>query len=157
MAKFKAPSAAVLKARAARAARSQDSDKNDKWFIREVSDKISMSMKQRTQLAAEFLKSKVVKNISRPVTKGHGPRGGRLITDRSKPGEYPKADTTQLMKSIFSDVRETKKGRWDGYVGTPLDYGAILELSQRLDRSYIRRTLDEERDNIKRILTGPIR
>jgi len=43
---------------------------------------------------------------------------------------------------------------YDGYVGTPLDYGAILEL--KMNRSFLRRTLDEERPTIMKILRKPI-
>ncbi len=106
-------------------------------------------------MATELVHAKVVRNISRPVTKGIGPRGGLRITGRSKPGEYPKADTTQLMKTIFKHFQEDKPGVEAGYIGTPLDYGFILEY--KLDRSFLRRTLREENDKVTRILTGPIK
>lgn len=148
------PSAAVVAARdrressaAARAVRFQ-------WFIREVSDKVAMTLEQRMRVATNYLISKVVQNISRPVTKSKGPRGGNVVTDRSKPGEYPKAETTQLMKTIFGDVRNLGDGNVEGYVGTPLDYGLILET--KMDRSFLVRSLNENRDDIARILTGPI-
>lgn len=120
------------------------------WFIKEVSDKINFTMKQRVRIATELVKSQVVKNISKAV----GKSGGR-VTERSKPGEFPRADTTQLMKSIFGDTRTTADGAHEGYVGTPLDYGVILELYR--DRSFLRRTLDELRTPVTRILSGPIR
>jgi len=114
-----------------------------------------MTMKQRVKLATHLLQDKVVRNISRPVTKTTGPRGGRRITDRSKAGEFPKADTTQLMKSIFSEVRETGPGYFDGFVGTTLDYGAILEV--RMNRSFLVKTLNEELGKVRRILSGPMK
>ena len=147
-----APAPAVTAARARRAGAAAAGDARIQWFIREVSDKITMTMEQRVKLATEHLRDRVVRNISRPVTKGTGPRGGRVVVDRSKPGEFPKADTTQLMKSIFGETR-----RQDGYVGTTLDYGLILEVSERLNRSFLVRTLSDETPTIKRILTGPIR
>jgi len=57
------------------------------------------------------------------------------------------------MKTIFSDVR-FEDGGWTGYVGTPLDYGVILEL--RMNRSFLVRTLREKTPDLTRILTGPI-
>ncbi len=149
------PSAAVEAARARRAGRAGAGAVETEWFVKEVSDKVSLTMKQRVGIATELLKSKVVRNISTAVVKGTGPRGGRVVTGRSKPGEYPHAETTQLLKTVFSDVRETSRGVWDGFVGTPLDYGVILETM--MHRSFLVRTLNEERSKIQRILTGPIK
>lgn len=123
------------------------------WFIKEVSDTVDLTMKKRVRIATEFVKNKVIKNISRPVTKTIV--GGRVVvTDRSKPGEFPKADTTQLMKTIFTDFKTVSKHIHDGYVGTPLDYGLILEM--KLDRSFLIRTFNEERSNINRLLLGTL-
>ena len=160
MAKFKQPSAAVLAARARRGQQAADRSARIQWFIDEVSDKVAMSLEQRVKLATQFLKDKIVRNISRPVTKlspGRNRQGrftkGRVV-DRSKPGEFPKADTTQLMKTIFDDYTQDGR-RYLGHVGTPLDYGLILETKR--DRSFLKRTLDEEQSTITRILTGPIK
>jgi len=125
------------------------------WRIEEVSTKIEMTMKQRMTLVTQLLKDRVVRNISTPVVKGIGPRGGRVITGRSKPGEYPHAETEQLIRTIFSDVKQWKSGIIDGYVGTPLDYGLILET--RMQRSFLVRTLYEMTENIRKILMGPIK
>ena len=149
------PSEAVLGARGRRAGGQAARNVRIEWFIKEVSDKVAMTMKARVKLATEIVRNKVVKNISRPVTKGTGPRGGKVVTDRSKEGEYMKAETTQLMKTVFSDVRQTAPGVWDGFVGTPQDYGVILEL--RRNRKFLAATLNEERPTVKRILTGPIK
>ena len=164
----KPPSAAVIEARARRLARASESVAQTEWFIKEVSDKVRLSVRKRVKIATELVKSKVVKNISRPVTKIYvSGRQGRdakgqftarkrftRIRDRSKPGEFPKADTTQLLRTIFGVVIEESPGIIDGIVGTPLAYGLILELE--LDRSFLVRTLEEERTNVMRILTGPI-
>lgn len=154
MAKFKQPSAAVLAARARRGQQAADRSARIEWFIKEVSDKVEMTLEQRVKLATQFLKDKIVRNISRPVTKGIGSRGGRVVRDRSKPGEFPKADTTQLMKTIFDDYT-SQDHTFLGHVGTPLDYGLILETKR--DRSFLKRSLEEESGTIKRILTGPIK
>ncbi len=124
------------------------------WFDKEVSSKIELTLRQRMGLVVQLLESKVVTNIGRPVTKSKGPRGGTVVTNRSKRGEFPKLDTSQLQKTIFKDVRKVGKGI-EGYVGTPLDYGLILEV--KLDRSFLVRSLNSEKGKIKRILTGPIK
>ena len=144
----------VERARARRADAAAAQDVEIQWFIRAVCDKIAMSMKQRVRIATELVKNRVVQNISTPVTKGTGPRGGRVITNRSSPGEFPHAETTQLMKTIFGEVREEGSGDFNGYVGTPLDYGLILEV--RMERSFLRRTLEDSRAEVTQILSGPI-
>ena len=149
------PSAAVLAARARKGKIGAVRAARIEWFIENVSNKIQLTLKDRLRIAVQLLQSRVVENISRPVTKGTGPRGGRVVLNRSKPGEFPKADTTQLMKTIFVGVRQVEKNVREGFVGTPLDYGLILET--RMNRSFLLRTLNEERGRITRILTGPIR
>lgn len=144
----------VEAARERRAGAARDREVRIEWFIKEVSDKVSMTMKQRVSIATHLLKDRVVRNIAVPVVKGTGPRGGRVVTGRSSSGEYPRADTTQLMKTVFEEVREVRPGRHEGYVGTPLDYGLILET--RMNRSFLVRSLWESTGDIVRILTGPI-
>lgn len=73
-----------------------------------------------------------------------------MVTNRSKPGEFPKADYPLLMKTIFGEVITTSPGVYDGFVGTPLDYGLILET--RLDRAFLTRTFNEELDALRRII-----
>lgn len=153
MAKFKAPSAAVLAGRGRRASTADRRNVRIEWFIKNVTSKVNLTMKVRVKLATEFVKDKVVRNISRPVTKG---KGGR-VTDRSKTGEFPKADTTQLMKTIFAHRSQRRKGDYEGFVGTPLDYGLILETNAKLDRSFLKRTLEENRTLVIRMLSGPIK
>lgn len=148
------PNAAVLAAKARRAAGKGKASLNIEWFIEEVSKKVDLTMHQRVKIATEFLRSRILKNISRPVTKGTGPRGGKVVFNRSKPGEYPKAETTQLMKTLIAGVRTDANGQPSGYVGTPLDYGLILET--RMDRSFLVRTLNIEKPRLTKILTGPI-
>lgn len=111
-------------------------------------------MRQRVMLAAHLLKDRIVRNISTPVMKGVGPRGGRVVTGRSAPGEFPHADTIELLKSIFEEVKETSPGCFEGYVGTPLHYGLILET--RMNRSFLLRTYEESIGDIRAILTGPM-
>jgi hypothetical protein len=168
---------AVQAARLRRQERAAKQAVQVEWFIDEVCGKVEMTMEQRVRLATEFVRSKVVWNISQPVTKTVKSRfiwteaqlrrfaEGKeakpkiqqytVISDRSKPGEFPKADTTQLMKSIFTDVKHTAEGYIHGFVGTPLDYGWMLEV--RMNRSFLVRTLQEEADKVRAILSGPIK
>ena len=146
-------SPAVAAARARRAGRAGATRVEIESFVDEVSKRIDLTLKQRVMIAVNFLADRIVKNISVPVTKvviG----GSSMVTERSKAGEFPRADTTQLMKTIFWDVKEDSPGNVQGFVGTPLAYG--LELEVLKDRRFLTRTLDEERGTITRILTGPI-
>lgn len=149
---------AIERARRRRVGRADLVSKRTEWFIKEVSDKVAFTLHQRVRLATSFLQNQVVKNISKPVVKDivTRPDGSQatIVTERSKKGEYPRADTTQLMKTLIADVRRVSKNITDGFIGTPLDYGLILEL--RLDRSFLRRTLNEQRRKVTQILTGPI-
>jgi len=149
-----APNTAVQAAQGRRAGAVGAEEARIEWFIKEVVDNVNLKMKQRVSIATQFLKTRVVKNISVAVTKGTGPRGGRVVTGRSVAGEYPHAETTQLMKTIFMEVKEVQAGVFEGYVGTPLDYGLILET--KMDRSFLVRTLREVFGDIKRITTSPI-
>ena len=116
------------------------------WFINEVVGDAGLSMKQRVTLATEYLKTRVIRNISKPVG-----RIGKRVVERSKPGEFPRAETTQLLKTIFTDFDfNDDAGTYIGYVGTPLDYGLILET--RMDRSFLVRTFNEELTVVKKIL-----
>ena len=148
------PNSRVLAGRERRVGASAARDVRIEWFIENVSNRVAMSFRQRMNMATQYLKDKVVRNISIPVIKSIGPRGGRVVTGRSVAGEYPHADTTQLLKTIFQEVREVSPGVIEGYVGSPLQYGLILET--KMDRSFLVRTLNEELGVLRQMLTGPI-
>ena len=160
---------AIERGRARRAERAAARVRETEWFIEQVNTRIKLTVKQRVRLATELVKNKVIRNISRPVKKTvftsitKNLKTGKtkrttytVVSDRSKPGEYPKADTTLLMKTIFAVQENPEEGVYDGAIGTPLDYGFILETDTRLNRSFLVRTLNESRDQITRILTGTI-
>ena len=120
------------------------------WLGERLQSEIRIGMRARVRLAAQLLRDKVVINISRPVHKYRG-RRGRIVVDptsRSKPGEFPKADTTRLMKDIYYEVRGDGL---EAIVGTTLDYGLILEVAR--NRSFLRRSLGEMESVIRSILT----
>ena len=121
------------------------------WFISRYMAKLNKSLRARVTLATTHLKTEVVKNISKPVTVTTGPRGGRKVSGRSKRGEFPRAETYNLARSIFAEVRGSGD-QVHGTVSTPEDYGLILETT--MDRSFLLRTLIEQKPMIKKIITG---
>jgi len=148
------PSAAVLAARSRATGAAGARDVRIESFVKKVEAKVSLTLKQRMQLATEHLWSTTVRNISKAVGKSSGPRSGRVVvTERSRPGEFPRADTTQLMKTLFREVRSLNKGVVEGVVGTPTNYGLILETS--MNRSFLVRSLNEQRGRITRMITTP--
>lgn len=143
------------------------------WKIKPLLAQLDLTMQERVRIATEMLWAQVIRNISRPVTKTvvnrqrTVTRNGKtfrqnsqytMVTDRSKRGECPKADTTFLMKDIFRTVRKVKGAQaWEGYVGTSKDYGLMLETNASLDRPFLSRTLREMRTKIEEILRAPIK
>ena len=112
------------------------------WFDQQVAAGLRVSMEKRLDITAQLLRDKIVANISLPVEKS-----GKTVTRRSVRGQFPRAQTTRLMKDIFWD----RKGKLLRIIGTSLDYGLWLEVV--LDRSFLRRTLSEEQSTISRLLT----
>jgi len=100
---------------------------------------INVGMERRLKLVGQLLRDKVVINISIPVVKQKSSITGRIIvTERSKPGEFPRADTTNLMKHIYSEYHEETMSV---HVGTNVDYGLWLETL--MNRGFLRRSLLE--------------
>jgi len=133
-----------------------------KFFINDVLKKKNLAIAQRIKVATQLLRDRVAASLSRPVRKI---RKRRIVKDpetgatsttttttvdpnsRSKPGEFPRAVTTRLMKDIFKNISDDGL---EGRVGTTLKYGLILET--RLDRSFLRRNLNEMRADLIAIL-----
>lgn len=125
------------------------------WYGQQFEHDMRVTNRQRIELASSTLKDLVKHNISVPVTR-RKTRSGRTAVvsgSRSKPGEYPRADTTRLRNDIFHDVTQKGPGVVTGRVGTTLHYGLILET--RRQRSFLLRTLNENRDAMRRLLTAP--
>lgn len=160
MAKPIKPSKAVLNARAKRAKAKSSGGKGSSTYevnLENIKNKIAIPIGNRVKIATEMLRSQVVENISIPVDVGTNAQGHVVVTQRSLPGEYPRAETTKLMKTIFGEVIEEPAGTFTGYVGTPLDYGFRLETDTKLDRRYLTRTYWEMYTTIYGILTGPLK
>ena len=138
---------------AAAAKRLMNFDVKIEWFGDVVKRDLGKSMRGRVMIACQLLRDRIVVNLAKPVVKVKS-RNGRTRVDpasRSKPGEFPRADTTRLMKDIFWDMQSDTVGR----VGTTLDYGLVLET--RMDRSFLVRTLKEMSPRIRSILVAPIK
>lgn len=122
------------------------------WLGQQVEAGLNLTMRARVRLAAQLLRDKVVINLSTPVRKYRSPRTGRTVVDptsRSRPGEFPRADTTRLMKDVYYEVAASGMR---AIVGTTLDYGLLLETV--MNRSFLRRTLNEMEGPIRTILTS---
>ena len=147
--------ARVRAARARKRGRAGETRAEVEWFIDQFNRRTDVTLKQRMHVAVAFLQDAIVRNISVPVMKVVSPRTGRtVVTERSRPGEFPRTDTTTLRKSIFWDVVDHGGGRITGHVGTPVWYALPLELE--MDRRFLTRTMEENHSNLVRILTGPI-
>ncbi len=137
------------------------------WFGDRLEQGLSLTMQQRLRVAAQLLRDKVVINLSKPVYKekrrrtretvkmGDAKKKGSTYTwvdpaSRSRPGEFPRADTTRLMKDVFYDMPQPNMA----IVGTTLEYGLRLEME--MDRSFLRRTLHEMEPIIRDILTREV-
>lgn len=112
-----------------------------KWFGGRVAADLTDEMNRRLRLVGEMLASQVRRNIS-ISTRSQGP---------SVPGEFPHADTGNLRKSVTYDHKPKENSV---EVGTPVEYARPLE--KELDRSFLERTLHEELDRVKAILTKPM-
>ena len=153
------------------------------WYGEQIKNDVTFSMNQRIRLVAQLLRDRIVINLSTPVVKvrvarqrdttsrGGGPRGSTYTwvdpSSRSKPGDFPHAETTMLMKSIFFDVDKDERALRaivgfpanatsapkDIKSGTSLDYGVILET--QMDRSFLVRTYNEMLPTMMKILTAP--
>lgn len=123
------------------------------WLGEQFERGFDMTMRARVRLAAQLLRDKVAINLSVPVRKYRSPRTGRTVVDptsRSRSGEFPRADTTRLMKDIYYEMQNTAGGH-RAIVGTTLDYGLLLETV--MNRSFLVRTLNEMQPYIRGILT----
>lgn len=133
-----------------------------RWNSQGLQTEIKQAMYKRMLLVGETIKNAHVKNLSKPVRKinkkrrrstSRGAKGTTYTyadpATRSKAGEYPRADTTNLMKNIFADVDIDPAGI-SCQVGTPTDYGAELEL--KAGRLGLRATLIETLPMVRKII-----
>lgn len=142
-------------------------DRQNRFDLKWDGDKVlrvaRLEIGKRLKIAGQMLRDKVVLNISMPVLKERrryrvvdqatGKASWKtyvVVVRRSIKGEFPRADTTRLLKDIF--VRQPEPGVVQ--VGTTLDYGFYLETSPRLSRSFLRRTLRDMAPTLRQIIAG---
>lgn len=112
-----------------------------KWYGPQVQAAIRAEMKRRI-----FAACTLVLNRARELLSVAGP-------EPSSPGEPPHKQTGHLRRSVAREVVDLV-----GRVGTNLKYGRWLELGTRMmaARPWLRRALDECRDQVKAILSKPM-
>lgn len=145
-------SAAVEAARARRSESVVRAKARFEKFLEMVRNSMRLTVRNRVRLATMHLMNRVVKNISVPVKKVTGKWGRVIVTERSKKGEFPRADTTLLMTSIMQDVRDIRGDMVEGYVGTPVGYGMKLETDPDLDRRFLVKTFEQELENMRSLV-----
>jgi len=141
---------------------------HDRWM-----EGIQTVMRTRVMIVAEHLRNKVVKNISAPSR----------TMGRSKAGQFPRADSVRLRNTIFRRFRRKgltaqvgtnldyglwleygtkatvifpKKGRFLSWIDPTSGkriYARKVTRGPIKGRSFLRRTLWEERSFVKRFLT----
>ncbi len=145
-----------------------------RWAGDVFTEGVHAIMTIRVMTASEHLRNRVIKNLS-VSSRSFG---------RSKPGQFPRADTGRLRNSIF---KRMVQGKLAGQVGTNLNYGLWLEYGTKATvilpvkrkvlswidpttgkrvyarrvmrgaikgRSFLRRTLWAERPKIASIMTA---
>jgi hypothetical protein len=101
--------------------------------------------------AAKAEHGRAIKRDASKLAERAKARGGKYH-HRSKPGEYPHKDSGHLRRNIAmeEDLKEDGKNS-TVRVGTNVPYGKELEF--RMRRSFVRRTLLEQRSTLNRIIT----
>lgn len=133
-----------------------------KWNSAAVTQPALQAVIARMKLSGEHLKNAHVMNLSTPVTKirkkrrrttSRGAKGSSYTyadpASRSKPGEFPRAETGELRRNTFSDV-EIGGPVVTLIVGTSKKYGERLET--KMGRLGLRATLLAEIGVIQRIM-----
>ena len=121
------------------------------WHGKDFEAHITRELSRRVKRAVAHVQTKTQKNISRPFRTGGSQTRyqPKRAGTASVAGEFPRADLGRLRQNVFMQMT----GKLTGMVGTPLEYGLILET--KLDRSFLERTLNEELGTIKKIITTP--
>lgn len=124
------------------------------YYDRQILNGLNQTIDQRLSVVGNLLRDRMKLNISIPVLTAAGPRGGRVVIERSQPGEFPRMDLGELRDSVFFDRPSPTSCR----VGTDLWYGLLLEIgtTRMRPRPWLVRTLLEDRQYIVNILTRPI-
>jgi hypothetical protein len=127
-----------------------------------VQKQVIAGMVKRFKVLGEHLKNRHIMELSVPVVKARkkrrrttsrGTKGSSYTyaepDSRSKPGEYPRAETGELRRNTFSEV-SLEIGFIKLEVGTSKKYGEMLET--KMDRKGLRATLISSMPDIRKIL-----
>ena len=124
-----------------------------RWFVNPVLRQLDKYLTRRVAMATQLVERQVKKNISIPVGRAVGKNGRLVVIQRSLRGQYPRLESGRLHDSITSQITN-RNGEINGHVMTPVDYGEILE--NKLDRSFLLRTVLQQQSAIRRILVRPM-
>lgn len=86
---------------------------------------------------------------------GYRVKWGKLGSEPSRPGEFPRKQTGFFRSSISYQISSTADGNMTARVGTAVRYGRYLEKGTRImgARSWLQRTVKEEASRIDQIMT----
>lgn len=118
------------------------------WYAPAVTAAVDAEIANRVYRVGQHVFKKIQENISVWVEY----QGNKI--KRSKPGEYPRQETSKLRRSVYVQLKRTKLGA-EVRLGARAPYAIVLETS--LNRSFIQRTWREEYPTIERMLKKPIR
>ena len=132
------------------------------WNSKIAERQVLIGLVKRMKLLGNHLENAHVIKLSTPVVKkrkkrrrstSRGSKGSTYTyadpSSRSKPGQYPKSETTNLRKSIFSEVEVEPLGV-QLKIGTSVKYGERLET--KMDRKGLRSTMIGEAPAIRSLL-----
>ena len=114
-----------------------------KWNGDRFMRQVQAEAVRRLAMATAHVVVKVKENISTSSQRGANP---------SDPGEFPHANLGTLRNSIRGEVNAR---RLRGRVGSNLFYSKFLEIGTKFmaARPFLRRTLNEQRQRVRRILS----
>ena len=120
-----------------------------RWRGSEITEAIEREMRKRLFLIGVRVSSHARKLVS-TSTRANGP---------SLPGEPPHADTGRMRNSVTHDVTRDAEGHLVARVGSNVEYAPHLELgtSKMEARPFLLRSIEDQRDKIKEIISRPFR
>lgn len=124
----------------------------------------------RLEAACIYLVNTMRQNVSVPGRKrsivptragGYRVKWGKLNSEPSKPGEFPRKQVGTFRTSITHEIRKTADGNIEALVGTSYKVGKWLEKgTTKTDkhpgmaaRPWLRRTVKEEMSRVDQIMT----
>jgi hypothetical protein len=119
---------------------------------------------KRVGLTVEYVRGEVVELLNRTQPLASGKDGRRRGLNPSKPGKPPKRVEGRLIQSIAAKVVRTRR-KIRGFVGTNVVYARRLELGffdldslgrliQQAARPFLRPAVIDNKETIRRLLTG---